>query len=357
MAVHLARGDILTNEYQTIDIKSQEKVLAWAGYGNSIEKIEFLKGFLKTLCTEECAALRNLIGHRMGRGSIKKRTWVGPKWKKGKNQRLKGSAAESLPMAPQMESRPAAEPWWRKFDCSNVVAVDVEKVSLKALKGVSKGRAAKIAVVDIKGRTLFRSDVHHKPGTFDTSPKAVAISGIRRDDLVDAPKWEDEFDENGELIKHGVHSNLKKFLKDKLVITCDGVNDFYSMDIEDDDYSATFDLQSFFRRPHPECPGQTQPMSLRDMYFFNFKEDFQHEKPHDCTKDAVATIKVFNAYRKIKKSGYGGVHGDPSCRENVEDYDFSHTPNLKSKEKKVFFYCKTNKVFKNGCECEYCERY
>jgi hypothetical protein len=119
---------------------------------------------------------------------------------------------------------------------------------------------------------------------------------------------------------------IKYVLRGKLVITVNGQNDFNCLELKDDDFPDTFYLQGFYRRPHPDRIGDTQPMSLRDMYYFHFMSDCQDEtQPHNALIDARSTIKVFrDRYQPLKRNS--SSHGE---RGNVEGVDFADAVKLK----------------------------
>jgi len=250
---------------------------------------------------EEIHHLKRIRGHRLQRERTKKRTWVGPKWEEvSAKERTTVNSTELRPLTeskllsesrPLIESRPVSElrpvetsrlrPWWKLFSKSNVVSVDVEKVNLVGVKGLRRVKPGKIGIVNHKLETLLKKDVYHKPGSFLDGYLDSAVSGITRYTLINGEQWN--------LVKEAV----KKELKEKLVITVAGQNDFYCLEVERDDMGGHFDLQSFYRRPSPEVSDDTQPMSLRDIYFYHFGEDCQKHKPHSAVKDAEFTMRIF----------------------------------------------------------------
>jgi DNA polymerase III epsilon subunit-like protein len=190
----------------------------------------------------------------------------------------------------------------------------VEKVALKDIKGIAREKPATVGIVDIDGKKLIYEKIYRKPGSYLAGRKAVQVSGITWDGLKDGKPWEE------------VKKMIKSVLCGKLVITVNGQNDFNCLELEDDDFADTFDLQGFYRRPHPDRIGDTQPMSLRDIFFFHFNVDCQDEtQPHNALIDAISTIKVF-------RDGYQPLKRKSSCRHergNVEGIDFSHAVKLK----------------------------
>ncbi|OXA41479.1 hypothetical protein Fcan01_23634 [Folsomia candida] len=320
-------------------IAEQDAVLNWPSYGESVQKLDFLKKFSQTLNSEEIHHLKNLLGHRARNGGTKKRQWVGQTWEDYKKSKL--GQASPLESQPQCELRPGGEKaWWTTFPKSEVVALDVEKVNLRSVKGVARVKPGKIGIVDCNYGTIFESDVYHRPGTFLDGKKDSAVSGITRYSLEKAPEW------------MTVKSKVKKVIDKKLVITVAGQGDLSCMDIERDDCGELFDVQCYYRRPNPDVSDETQPMSLRDIYFYHFKEDCQFQKPHNAVTDAICTMRIFlEGYIPLKeKSGLVGV------RHNMGEVDFSDAIKLKNMDKLQKRYCKPSNEFRVGCQCEYCEK-
>lgn len=100
-------------------------------------------------------------------------------------------------------------------------------------------------------------------GSFLDSYPNSKVSGIHRYSLKSGKAWSIVKDE------------IKKILTDKLIITVAGETDLFCLDLKREDYADTFDLQSFYIRPHPDIFFDFQPMSLRDIFFHHFREDCQ----------------------------------------------------------------------------------
>ncbi|OXA40896.1 hypothetical protein Fcan01_24195 [Folsomia candida] len=264
--------------------------------------------------------------------------------RRGRNiKSLSRDRSHPLESQPQCELRPGGEEaWWTAFRKSDVVALDVEKVNLRNVKGVARVKPGKIGIVDCNYGTIFESDVYHRPGTFlDGKKDSAGVSGgITRYSLEKAPEW------------MTVKSKVKKAIDKKLIITVAGQGDLSCIDIERDDYGELFDVQCYYRRPNPDVSGETQPMSLRDIYFYHFKEDCQFQKPHNAVTDAICTMRIFlEGYIPLKqKSGLVGV------RHNMGEVDFSDAIKLKDMDKLQERFCKPNNEFRVGCQCEYCEK-
>ncbi len=143
----------------------------------------------------------------------------------------------------------------------------------------------------------------------------------------------------------------QEILKDKIAIMVGAEKDFRLVGLKLFEHQF-FDLQSFYRRPHPIDEYDTQPMSLRDMVFYHFKTDCQPpNRPHDALDDATWTFRVF-------EEGYcrdvGPYHNFLNANGEFKP-DFSDVPNLKKMEKKGLKYCSFKKQFVSlSCNCVSC---
>lgn len=345
------------------DTEALNAVLAWAAYADSVDKLDFLKSFCLNLGLEEIGRLTRIKAHVTQRRDVRKRKWTGISWEDYKSARLgseenqktgKEVTAKLKPVViPTAELKldpiplPKTATWW---DNMKFVAMDVEKVAKyirndrrKVIGHIQK--AAQVGIVDADYNTLLEKDIFHEPGSFNTHPKTVAISGINKFDLRFGEKFEN------------VVKQVKDTFGSNTVITIAGQNDFESLDTDkkegDSLYESTFDLQEFYRRPSKVDPYGTEPMSLRDIFFFHFKEDIQFKKPHSALEDAKNTMKIFlEGYIPWKI-----VHGNPLVRRNVENLDFSNVPYLKKYEEIGKYYCKPSREFKEKCPCAYCKKY
>lgn len=305
-----------------------------------MEKGEFMKRFCQTLCPEECSHFRKLLGKRAKSAAGKKRKWVGVPYEEYM-QRKKQPAVpppELRPSAPSDELKPGEgkKGWWKN---ENIISLDVEKVSMRHLDGLAKMKPAIVGITNTKYEVLLDEKIYRKPGTFLDGKKDVEVSGITRHSLEDGKPWEE------------VKKKVMEEVKGKMIVTVAGESDLYCLELEESDYSTTFDLQSFYRRSHPERPGADQEMSLRDMYFHHFKEDIHYKKPHSAIEDARHTMKIFlEGYVPLKS----GVAGNPEEQKNVEGFDFDDVPRLKRLEKQGLLWCKPQNKFIKNCKCEYC---
>lgn len=180
-------------------------------------------------------------------------------------------------------------------------------------------KAAYLTVVNTEGELLLKRKIQHLPGTFKVdfwSKTTANISSTNQ--LRDGTPF------------HTVTKEFVELTKDKLHVTCGGGNDYRYLELSSVTFKRRFDLQSFYYR------AEGKEMALRDIYFYHFGVDFQRG-PHDATKDARATMKVFvEGYCKLDFS---------------QSYDFSDVPSLKQKAQQGLFWCATSKVFCSLCKC------
>lgn len=190
-------------------------------------------------------------------------------------------------------------------------------------------KAAYITVVNSKREVVFDRKVKHLPGTFVVDYFSKTIANIHSETQL----------EDGSPFKEVVESFLQLFGK-KIHITCGGACDYRYLE-QCPSFFKSFDLQGFYMRRSIENPQKTEPMSLRDIYFYHFKVDFQRGA-HDCSKDAKATMKVFTeGYRRLDRS------------KNYLD-EFTDSPNLKKLAKKSLFWCLRLQQFARKCSCKEC---
>lgn len=243
---------------------------------------------------EENHHAKNIFSNANKKEHNRKRPWVGPNPVDSFNKRkrlLEKSEGEN----PSIEFMPPKTPplsrsvvsrcgegldWWHCY--KDVVAYDTEQVTLlgdTGASGIANIRGGKVAVVDSNLENIYSADIYHKPGTFKTNLKQVAVSGIRKFDLIKGKAM------------HLVTKELKAVMDQKLVIVVGGSTDFLCVDLNTADLKI-FDLQTFYKRTQ-EGTSNLQPMSLRDTYFMEFKEDFQGNKTHSAENDARATMRLF----------------------------------------------------------------
>lgn len=337
-----------------------EAVVEWGAFGDSVDKLNFLKSFCSTLSLKEVHHLKNILGHIRVKPECREKEWRGITWEDYKKEQLHQRSAELKPSELQpvevttaelkpLELKPAVattsllpKPWWKERAKLDYIALDVEKVGNRGMEP----KAAMIAIVDTNYDVRLRKNIYHKPGSFSTHRKAVETSGITKFSLVNGEPWND------------VIASVKDEFEKRFIIGVAVIGDFTSMrmyTIEDGRPadSSFFNLQAFYRRKKPTATDNfnSQEMSLRDIYFYHFKEDFQYAT-HDCLTDAKATMKVFlEGYIPMK------LKGNPAFQENVEGFDFSGVPNLRSLAETKKFYCKPMDTFLKDCPCNYCKRY
>lgn len=250
--------------------------------------------------------------------------------------------------------------WWKKVLKANVVGYDVECVQVFEAK-VWNMRGGKVAIVGSNGLIVYKDDIYHRPGSFSTHPKAVAKSGIEKNDL-----------EHGEPLEI-VRKRLLESFKDKMVVVCGGANDFLSVEINPSTENfLTFDLQTFYTWI-PDKEHYAKLMSLRDIHFLEIGFDFQGTVSHLAEVDAAATVKCFiegYVVRNNDKMSRGNeFHNEVFEKNKVQDYD-DFVQRYKNKtqqqfvrladtDKKKIFYCKSKKMFVNfkvsKCFCNSCK--
>ncbi len=305
-------------------IQAQQDVLEWASTAHSYDKLGFLKTFFSSLGMEEIHHVKNMLSKSLKNTVNRKRSWTGPnptdcfnkrKWIINNSETLDFEEVEDKPVAEPSLSRPLVsrreeqpQAWWSSFK-DQVCGYDVEHVHLNGVRNTERVRAGKVGIASLVNNNIVPEKelvVYHKPGTFMTNPKMVAKSGIRKYDLV-----------------NGIHMSIVKekvesIFKDKLVIVVNGATDFTSLGLKNYDFD-TFDLQEYYKRPGNIDNGFAKTgMSLRDMYFMEFNEDFQGTQTHSAVEDAKATLRIFmEGY--IKRNEKKETRGDSTYSEVFYD--------------------------------------
>lgn len=191
-------------------------------------------------------------------------------------------------------------------------------------------KAAYLSVVDFDGKVLFEKQIQHLPGTYRVDYFSRITANITSRNQL----------QNGEPFS-SVVEDFKKLSNGKIHVTCGGGNDYRYMELASAEF-YNFDLQSFYQRPNEDNPRKKDHMSLRDIYWYHFKADFQRG-PHNATVDAKATMKIFR---------------DGFMKLNLKnEFDFSEVPNLKKKAKKNLYWCIEKKAFAQRCSCYGCNHY
>jgi len=221
------------------------------------------------------------------------------------------------------------------------------------VKGIDSNQAATVSVVNMLGEVLMDVMVKREPGSFVVNNATLKINKIKKNDLV-----------NGKPIDQ-VKSDLNNLLKDKLVVVVAGENDFRSLGGMRMSEFNTLELQQVYFRSKlkshlNECACQadeicncyvTEPLSLRDMYFYHFREDIQRGA-HTSLADATSTIRVFReGYVPLKLS----ANESPLKVGFTEVGMFDNAVNLKRLEKNGERFCKTEDKFVKGCTCDACK--
>jgi len=234
------------------------------------------------------------------------------------------------------------ERWWRNREKKNYISFNVEQVNLIGVQGVDREKAGIVAMVNSKKEPLYQTLVKHKPYTFETNTIGARIAGITNPFQLVKGK-EPEI----------VTQEMDEILKNKFSIMVGAEKDFRLVGLCVGDYDF-FDLQQFYRRPHPTDLFSTQPMSLRDMVYFHFKVDCQPpNRPHSALDDATWTFRVF-------EEGYckdtGPYHNFLNDKGEFKP-DFSKAENLKKLERSGLKYCKYHDNFVPlSCACVSCGR-
>jgi hypothetical protein len=353
-------------EDDSTPFQAQQAVVEWGWYGDSYSKIGFLKQFCQSLGLEEIHHVKCILTKIQKQPENRRRQWVGPnptdsfKRQKRESEDSKPRSQSPSPLSRPLVSRYGEEeqlqqnktalpvipslidgsckPWWKRHQRADVVGYDAEHVHLKGVTGSDRIRGGKVAVVNSVYETIYNADIYHAPGSFLCNPIMVQISGIHANSLV-----------NGVPMKQ-VTREIGDLLKTKLVITVDGSTDFSSIDLRIGEFQ-TFNLQAYYKRTHPSGIG-TENMSLRDIYFLEFGEDFQGLKTHSPEKDAEATVRCF-------LEGYVKRNIHKITQDNKKHFEiFDEAIKLKSQDKKQLFYCNTERLFKDAnkgkCNCVSC---
>jgi len=209
---------------------------------------------------------------------------------------------------------PLAEAGWlNRFNRSQVVALDVEKVQVPAAFPTSKKKydqkAATISVVNYEGIEIFKTKIRREFGSYVVNQHTVKINGITATTLQekDAEKPRDAY------------NRLASILNGKLVIGLELFNDFASFDDISYGLYDTFDLQQYYYRLSHSSRGRRieEGLGLRSLVKHFFNTDMQPAgKVHTPEEDAKWTMKVFmDIYCNLKPP--------PDCKnENQEGTNY-----------------------------------
>jgi len=100
-----------------------------------------------------------------------------------------------------------------------------------------------------------------------------------------------------------VQNQFMEVVTDKLIISYAGTGDFQALELVTGDFTH-FDLSRYFQKWNGQLTkgGEKvyQPIGLRSVYWHFFKKDIQ-DGVHSATKDAIATLELFEIY-KIRKT-------------------------------------------------------
>lgn len=226
---------------------------------------------------------------------------------------VSSDVAERTP-APVAVTTPVTEPEWKSFQPKDFIALDVEAVTryrkyleleghqvfkmpkeepvppkneiLDEKKEKKLPKAAKLAVVRMekvngvkKYVPVYQETIKHEAGTYSVNKFTKRSSGIQTKNEL---RFGTPF--------HEVTETFDDIFKDKYHVTCGGGADYTYLELTGGDYK-NFDLQQFYRWSSLTNP-LGDAMSLRDIYFYYFKDDIQRGN-HNAMIDAKATLKFF----------------------------------------------------------------
>jgi len=197
---------------------AKDQVLNWALYGDSVEKIGFLKAFLKCLSCEAIHHVKNIACKAAGRKIAKQITWIGER--PPPFSRPSSEVSRKGEVANQSEAKSSAEiPVFREFKSNEIIAFDIEKVGLKGIKGVNRVKAGTVSVTNFdysqKGWM-----VKWAKGSFDVNYWTRAVNGFEEDSLVSG------------LPPEQVTAEFKEFVGSKLLVGVALENDLRSLNLD-----------------------------------------------------------------------------------------------------------------------------
>lgn len=110
--------------------------------------------------------------------------------------------------------------------------------------------------------------------------------------------------------------DLKKLLKDKLVVTIAGVSDFAALGLSISEFDV-FDLHQHWKKWNGKYTNSGlpifQPISLKRLYFY-YKHTHVQDGIHSPVKDCVYTLELFEEYKNIKNTNL-------DCRDHLHQID------------------------------------
>jgi len=161
---------------------AKDQVLNWALYGDSVEKIGFLKAFLKCLSSEEIHHVKNIACKAAGKKVAKQRSWIGPRPPAFSRPSSEVSRKEEVANQSASTS-PAEVPVFRKFKSQEILAFDAEKVGLKGVTGVNRIKAGTVSITKFD-YTQKNWMAYRAKGSFDVNFWTRAVNGFEQDSLI-----------------------------------------------------------------------------------------------------------------------------------------------------------------------------
>ncbi|CAG7829103.1 unnamed protein product [Allacma fusca] len=214
-------------------------MLDWASGTDPKERIRFIAQLMTTVETEREAKAVVKAAARIKRRQRK------PKYQEEEAKEAKKKKLTLTEPAPCEPEHVRIQPWWKRFDRSDVVAIDTEYVEKKKLdpktnkylnQRTGEFVARSVAVVDSKGRCLLNKCVKHPKWSFFVDKHTKRANGFEPHSLMNG----EDFMKNQE--------EFAALLQDKLVTVCGGnFIDFTCLGLEPGNYEK-FNLHQFFYR-------------------------------------------------------------------------------------------------------------
>jgi len=162
---------------------------------------------------------------------------------------------------------------------------------------------------------IFQGRIYHAAGSFIINSHTRKINGFEKHDL-----------ENGKNFEI-VQEEVKKLLKNKIVLTVNGRSDFASLDLRMGDYNC-FEFHEFWKKWTGGYSKQTNtkvysPISLSRLYRHYFRTEIQSGE-HSATEDALATVKLFREAYIPYMSELGNPYYFEKYLESDEQDDFEY---------------------------------
>ena len=264
----------------------------WFSNASTTQRVEFIKALLGRLSLEELAIIEDHVAETKSH-SQRSSGSVQLAKKDATHASVEESGVKSSLRPPLSWPGPLARGWWRKWRLSNVLALDCEHVHLKDAVGRERVRAGIVSIVTYNRHSgeyeeLYGAQVHWPAGSFVVNCHTLSVNGIHASALACGKP------------PSKVTEEVRRILKNKLVITCGGTMDFVSLGLSPQETQefTNFDLQRHFRRPimarsvKKWLGARTEPIALRSLHLNFFGEDIQ-ASAHSAFEDAKATLRIF----------------------------------------------------------------